>query len=72
MADITNFTNTITTGIYNPDCAFYVGAFMGSMNILRIFLIIWGINVAYDLLKKLLKYLYKIIKFRKTWGYWKW
>lgn len=72
MVGIENFTNTITMGIYNPDCAFYVGAFMGSMNILRIFLIICGINLVYDLVKNIFRYSYKIIKHRLNYGYWKW
>jgi len=72
MVGIENFTNTITTGLYNPDCAFYVGAFMGSINFLRIFIIIWGLSILTNLLNKIFGYFYKRVRFRLRRGYWKW
>jgi hypothetical protein len=61
-----NFTSTIMAGLDNPDCAFYVGTFFGSINIGRIILMVVLINVGYDILKKFIPWLYKEVDFKLT------
>jgi hypothetical protein len=66
---MTNSTigNIVLTGLNNPDCAFYTGAFFGQMSTTRIFILLWAGLIALKAIDKLdlkaiLEYIYKSFK----------
>ena len=68
MTDTTPFTDLVITGLNNPECAFYTGAFVGQWLALKYLVIIAIMLAVFKTLDKLaLEPLLKYVK-SKTWG----
>ena len=48
-----NLTNIITTGLNNPECAFFTGAFVGQGTTFRLIILLVGIQFLYKVMDKL-------------------
>ena len=49
----TTIADIITTGLNNPDCAFFTGTFLGSIMIWKYFIVIAGLYIIMKFIDKL-------------------
>ena len=60
---MSNLTSILLTGLNNPDCAFYTGAFVGQWLAVEYLIIIWLIYAVFKVIDKLA--LEPLLKFLK-------
>lgn len=57
-----NFTTTLIEQMNNTDCSYLMGMQIGQMYLIRLIIIIFAINIIYNLLSKGLSLAYEYLK----------